>query len=68
VAIGRKYALFSALKNGATTILDPGGGPGDLADYVETVGEIGARVCFSPPFRSHDIFTDQEGRHYYEAR
>lgn len=26
VAIGRKYALFSALKNGATTILDPGGG------------------------------------------
>ena len=68
VAIGRKYALFSALKNGATTILDPGGGPGDLENYVEIVGEIGARVFFSPPFRSHDIFTDQEGRHYYEAR
>src|ERR671918_1185180 len=28
VAIGRKYALFSALKNGSTTVLDPGGGPG----------------------------------------
>ena len=68
VAIGRKYALFSALKNGATTILDPGGGPGDLGEYVEIVGAIGARLFFSPPFRSHDIFTDAEGRHYYEAR
>ncbi len=68
VAIGRKYALFSALKNGATTILDPGGGPGELDQYVEIVGEIGARVFFSPPYRSHDIFTDAEGRHSYEAR
>jgi len=68
VAIGRKYALFSGLKNGATTILDPGGGPGDLADYVNIVGEIGARVFFSPPYRSSDIFTDAEGRHHYEAR
>jgi cytosine/adenosine deaminase-related metal-dependent hydrolase len=25
-------------------------------------------VFFSPPYRSHDIFTDAEGRHYYEAR
>lgn len=68
VAIGRKYALFSALKNGATTILDPGGGPGELDQYVEIVGEIGARVFFSPPYRSHDIFTDAGGRHSYEAR
>ncbi|HEY3304920.1 MAG TPA: amidohydrolase family protein [Candidatus Binatia bacterium] len=68
VAIGRQYALYSALRNGATTILDPGGGPGDLGEYVETVGKIGARVFFSPPFRSHDVFTDAEGRHYYEAR
>ena len=68
IAIGRRYALFSALKNGATTILDPGGGPGDLGEYVEIVGAIGARLFFSPPFRSHDIFTDAEGRHYYEAR
>ena len=68
VAIGRKYALFSALKNGATTILDPGSGPGDFADYVEIVGEIGARVFFSPPYRSRDIFTDAEGRHFYEDR
>lgn len=68
VAIGRKYALFSALKNGATTVLDPGSGPGDFEGYVETVGQIGGRVFFSPAYRSHDIFTDSEGRHYYEAR
>lgn len=68
VAMGRKYALFSALRNGATTILDPGGGPGDLGEYVEIVGAIGARVFFSPPYRSSDIFTDAGGRHYYEAR
>jgi cytosine/adenosine deaminase-related metal-dependent hydrolase len=68
VAVGRKYALFSALKNGATTILDPGGGPGDLNDYVEIVGQIGVRVFFSPPYRSSDIFTDSAGRHYYETR
>ena len=30
VALGRKYALYSALRNGATTVLDPGGGPGAL--------------------------------------
>ncbi len=68
VAIGRKYALFSALRNGATTILDPGGGPGDFDDYVEIARETGGRVFFSPPYRSSDIFTDEQGRHYYEER
>ena len=68
VAMGRKYALYSALRNGATTVLDPGGGPGALDDYVAIVGQTGGRVFFSPPFRSHDIFTDSEGRHYYEER
>lgn len=68
VAIGRKFALFSALRNGATTILDPGSGPGDFEGYVETVGQIGGRVFFSPAYRSSDIFTDAEGRHYYEPR
>ncbi len=68
VAMGRKYALYSALRNGATTVLDPGGGPGALDDYVAIVGQTGGRVFFSPPFRSHDIFTDVEGRHYYEER
>ena len=68
VAMGRKYALYSALRNGATTVLDPGGGPGELDDYVAIVGQTGGRVFFSPPFRSHDIFTDAQGRHYYEER
>ncbi|MGE5219435.1 MAG: amidohydrolase family protein [Chloroflexota bacterium] len=68
VALGRKYALYSALRNGATTVLDPGGGPGALDDYVAIVGQIGGRVFSSPPFRSHDIFTDAQGRHYYEER
>ena len=68
VAMGRKYALYSALRNGATTVLDPGGGPGALDDYVAIVGQTGGRVFFSPPFRSHDISTDTEGRHYYEER
>jgi cytosine/adenosine deaminase-related metal-dependent hydrolase len=68
VAIGRKYALYSALRNGATTLLDPGGGPGALDDYVEIVGQLGGRVFFSPPYRSSDIFTDRQGRHYYEER
>src|SRR4029077_13515167 len=66
VAIGRKYALYSALRNGATTVLDPGGGPGDLDDYVGIVEKLGGRVFFSPPYRSTEIFTDSQGRHYYE--
>jgi 5-methylthioadenosine/S-adenosylhomocysteine deaminase len=68
VAIGRKYALYSALRNGSTTVLDPGGGPGAMDDYVAIVGQLGGRVFFSPPYRSHDIFTDAQGRHYYEER
>ena len=44
VALGRKYALYSALRNGATTVLDPGGGPGALDDYVAIVGQTGGRV------------------------
>src|SRR6476646_9224988 len=66
VAMGRKYALYSALRNGATTMLDHGGGPGALDDYVAIVRQTGGRVFFSPPYRSHDILTDSEGRHYYE--
>ena len=38
-----------------------------MDDYVAIVGQLGGRV-FSPPYRSHDIFTDAEGRHYYEER
>ena len=39
VAIGREFSLLSALLNGATTVLDPGGGAGDYDDYVAAVTE-----------------------------
>ena len=39
-----------------------------MDDYVDIVGQLGGRVFFSPPYRSHDIFTDAQGRHYYEER
>jgi cytosine/adenosine deaminase-related metal-dependent hydrolase len=68
VAVQREYALYSALRNGATTILDTGGAPGEWDNYIEIVGRIGARVCFGPTYRSSDIFTDAQGRHYYEER
>ncbi|MBI4525781.1 MAG: amidohydrolase family protein [Deltaproteobacteria bacterium] len=68
LALGAKYALLSALKNGASTILDPGGGVADPEAYAEIVGQVGGRVFYSPPYRSSDIFTDSEGRHYYEER
>lgn len=68
IATQREYALYSALRNGATTIMDPGGGPGNFDSYVDIVGRLGGRVFFSPPYRSTDVFTDVEGRHYYEER
>ena len=48
VAVSREYPLFSALRNGATTMLDPGGAAGDWEGYVEIVDRIGVRVFFSP--------------------
>ena len=52
IATQREYALYSALRNGATTIMDPGGGPGNFDSYVDIAGRVGARVFFSPPYRS----------------
>jgi cytosine/adenosine deaminase-related metal-dependent hydrolase len=68
VAMGRAYSQLSALRNGSTTILDPGGPPGDLDDYVAIVGRIGGRVFTSPAFRSRDTFADAAGRFSYEDR
>ena len=39
-----------------------------VQDYVAIVGQQGGRVFFSPPYRSSDIFTDAQGRLYYEDR
>jgi len=68
VAMGRAYSQLSALRNGSTTILDPGGPPGDLDDYVAIVGRIGGRVFTSPSYRSRDTFADASGRFSYEDR
>jgi len=68
IAMGRAYSLLSALRNGATSILDPGGPPGDLDDHVAIIGKIGARVFTSPAFRSRDTIVDAEGRYTYEDR
>jgi cytosine/adenosine deaminase-related metal-dependent hydrolase len=68
IALGRAYSQLSALCNGSTTILDPGGPPGDLEDYVAIVGRIGGRVFTSPAFRSRDTFADASGRFSYEDR
>ena len=67
-AIECEYALFSALKNGSTTVLDAGGPLTDWERYVEIVGQTGGRVFFGPRFRSSDIFTDEKGRFYYQER
>lgn len=67
-AVECEYSLFSALKNGSTTILDTGGPLVDWEKYVEIVGRVGGRVFFGPRFRSRDIFTDSNGRYYFEER
>ena len=67
-AIECEYALFSALKNGSTTILDTGGPLTDWEAYVEIVGRTGGRVFFGPRFRSSDLFTDEKGRFDYRER
>ena len=67
-AVECEYALFSALKNGSTTVLDTGGPLTDWERYVDIVGRTGGRVFFGPRFRSSDIFTDEKGRFYYEER
>jgi cytosine/adenosine deaminase-related metal-dependent hydrolase len=61
VAMG-EYAP-TGLRNGATTILDPARRRQETRRVVP-----GGRAFFSPPYRSHDIFTDAQGRHYYEER
>ena len=68
VKVGREFAMLSALRNGSTTILDPGGGAGDYDDYVDLVDKIGLRSFFSPRYRSHDTYTDADGGHYYDER
>jgi cytosine/adenosine deaminase-related metal-dependent hydrolase len=46
------YGLWSALRAGATTILDVGTMPGGPAAFVKVAGELGVRAYVGPGFRS----------------
>jgi cytosine/adenosine deaminase-related metal-dependent hydrolase len=48
------YGLWSALRAGATTILDVGTMPGGPAEFTRVAGELGVRAYLGPGFRSAD--------------
>ncbi len=50
--IGGTYGLWSALRAGATTILDVGTMPGGPAAFTRLAGEMGVRAYLGPAFRS----------------
>ncbi len=63
--VEQKYGLWSAIRGGATTILDIGSrNPSDL---VRVIGEIGARVYLGPPFKSFTYAFDEAGRIHLDA-
>ena len=48
------YGLWSALRAGATTILDVGTMPGGPAAFTKIAGDLGVRAYLGPGFRSAD--------------
>jgi cytosine/adenosine deaminase-related metal-dependent hydrolase len=50
--IGGRYGMWSALRAGATTILDVGTMPGGPDAFTKLVGELGLRAYLGPGFRS----------------
>jgi len=52
------YGLWSALRAGATTILDVGTMPGGPAAFTRVAGELGVRAYLGPGFRSADYVFD----------
>jgi cytosine/adenosine deaminase-related metal-dependent hydrolase len=54
------YGIWSAIRGGATTVLDIGSR--NAADLVQVVGDIGARVYMGPPFKSYSYVFDEAGR------
>ena len=46
------YGMWSALRGGATTILDVGTMPGGVVAFTRLVGELGIRAYLGPGFRS----------------
>lgn len=54
------YGLWSAIRGGATTILDIGSrNPAELAGVV---GQVGARAYIGPAFKSYSYVFDESGR------
>ena len=54
------YGLWSAIRGGATTVVDVGTRNG--AEVARLAGEIGARVYIGPPFRSYKYAYDEQGQ------
>lgn len=50
--IAARYGMWSALRAGATTILDVGTMPGGPAEFTRLVGDMGMRAYLGPAFRS----------------
>jgi len=53
-----KYGMWSALRGGATTILDVGTMPGGPEAFTKLVGELGMRAYLGPAFRSAEYQFD----------
>ena len=56
--IGGRYGMWSALRCGATTILDVGTMPGGPEAFTKLVGELGIRAYLGPGFRSAEYAFD----------
>jgi 5-methylthioadenosine/S-adenosylhomocysteine deaminase len=54
------FGLWSAIRGGATTVLDIG--TRNAADVVQVAGDIGARVYLGPAFKSFSYVFDEHGR------
>ena len=63
--IAGTYGMWSALRAGATTILDVGTMPGGPDAFTELVGELGVRAYLGPGFRSAEYRFDGD-RVYWE--
>jgi len=53
-----KYGMWSALRAGATTILDVGTMPGGADLFTQLVGDLGVRAYLGPAFRSAEYRFD----------
>jgi cytosine/adenosine deaminase-related metal-dependent hydrolase len=56
--IAGRYGMWSALRAGATTILDVGTMPGGPDAFTQLVGELGVRAYLGPGFRSAEYRFD----------